>query len=75
MGLRLSLPNTQYTYMHMYATILSINQLCIDGDLIYESALEVLVLIALSSNEGSGESVHMHRLARSIAARIHKLWM
>ena len=63
MGLRLSLPNTQYTYMHMYATILSINQLRIDGDLIYESALGILALITLSSNDGSGESAHMRRLA------------
>ena len=36
---------------------------------------EILVLIALSSNEGSGESVHMHRLARAFAARIYKVQM
>ena len=43
----------------------------------FEPGQEILILIALSSNEGSGESAHMHvrRLVRAFTARIHKLWM
>ena len=33
------------------------------------------VLIVLLSNEGSGKLVQMCRLARGIAARIHKEWI
>ena len=36
------------------------------------SAREILVLAALSSNKGSGESTQMRRLARAFAARIQK---
>ena len=34
---------------------------------------EILVLIALKNNEGSGEHVQMGRLTRAIAAVIHNL--
>ena len=33
----------------------------------------VHVPIALSSSEGSGEPVHMHRLARAISIRIYNM--
>ena len=39
----------------------------------FESAHEILVLIALSSNEQSGEHAQMHRLSRAIAARLLKV--
>ena len=35
----------------------------------------ISVLIALSSNEGSGKSAQMRRLVRAFAAHIHKAWM
>ena len=41
---------------------------------INETAHGILVLIALPSNEGSDESVHMHRLARAFPARIYNIW-
>ena len=34
-----------------------------------------LVLIALASREGSGKSVHMHRLARAFSASRKKVWI
>ena len=34
---------------------------------------KILVLLASSSIEGSGESVHKHRLARAFAACIHQV--
>ena len=34
---------------------------------------EMLVLIAISSNDGSGESAQMHRLAKAFAAHIHSI--
>ena len=41
----------------------------------FEPGHEILIRMALSSNEGSGESAHVCRLARAFAARIHKVWM
>ena len=38
----------------------------------YESAYEILELIALSSQEDSGEPVYVHSLAKAIAARTKK---
>ena len=35
--------------------------------------VRLMVLIALSSNEGSGESAHICRLTRAFAARIRKV--
>ena len=35
---------------------------------LYLPDFEIFARIPLLSNEGSGESVHMHRLARAIAA-------
>ena len=35
----------------------------------------ILVLNAAFSNEGLGESAHMQRLPRALAAHIHKEWM
>ena len=43
--------------------------------LIYEPAHEILVHIALSSNEGSGKPAQMRRLTKDFAAHIHKVWM
>ena len=43
--------------------------------LIYEPAHKMLVPIAVSSNEGSDEPVHVQRLARAFAARLHKGWI
>ena len=39
----------------------------------FGTAHEILVLTASSSNEDSGGSAHMHRLARGVAALIHKV--
>ena len=39
-----------------------------------EPAYEVVLLIAFSSNEVSGEPVPMHRLTRVFVARIHRIW-
>ena len=36
-------------------------------------AYAILVLIALASNDGSGEPAQMRRLARAFAASIHKV--
>ena len=41
----------------------------------FELEHDTSVLVALSSNAGSGESVHLHRLVRAFAACIHKVWM
>ena len=41
----------------------------------YEPAFEILVHIALPSNEGSGKSANMGRLTRAFSARRHKVWM
>ena len=38
-----------------------------------EPALDIFVVIALSSNKRSDESVHLHRLTRAIAARVPKV--
>ena len=38
-------------------------------------AHEILILIASASSEGLGESTHMCRLARALAAGIKKEWM
>ena len=46
--------------------------LTVVGSIINWRAHEVFVLMALSSNEGSDEFVHMRRLTRAFAARIHK---
>ena len=37
--------------------------------------VQVLMIVALSSNEGSVESVHMRRLTKAFSAGIHKIWM
>ena len=42
---------------------------------LFELALKIWVLIPLSSSEGFGKSVNMHRLARGFAVCIHKVWM
>ena len=42
---------------------------------IYGSMHEIVVLIASTSSEGSGESTQMRRLARAFAALMHKVWM
>ena len=39
--------------------------------IIHVPAHDILLLIALANNEGSGQSVHKRRLARTFAARIH----
>ena len=36
---------------------------------------DILVLIAHSSNDGSGEPAHMRRLARTFAAHIRNAWI
>ena len=36
---------------------------------------ESWILIATSSNEGSGESAQMRRLAKAFVAHIYKVWM
>ena len=38
-------------------------------------AHEILVFVALSSNNGSDVSAHMSILARTCAARIDKVWV
>ena len=38
-------------------------------------AREIFVCITLSSNKGSGEPTQVHRLARVLGARIHKIRM
>ena len=42
---------------------------------IFGPAHAIVLPIALSSNEDSGVSVHMHRLTRALAASKHKVWM
>ena len=42
---------------------------------IFEPAFEILVRVEFPSNEGKGESAHMHILTRAFAARIHKVTM
>ena len=37
----------------------------------YDPAREILVLIAFSSNEGTGDFAHLRRLARDVAAAMH----
>ena len=44
-------------------------------DTVYESMHTILVLIASASSKGSGESAHMHRLTRALAAGMRKVWM
>ena len=40
-----------------------------------EPAHEILVLITLSSNKGSGEPTQMDSFSKAFVARIHKVWM
>ena len=40
---------------------------------VHRQVHEMLIFIALSSNESSGESAHLRRLARAFAACIHKV--
>ena len=40
---------------------------------ILEPAYEILVRISTSINEGSGQPAQMRRLARAIAAHVHKV--
>ena len=49
----------------LLATRVSCPQYTVYGPKVFESAHEPLVFIALSSNEGLGESVHMHRLSKA----------
>ena len=42
---------------------------------VYELAHAILVCISLSSKEGSGEPVPMHRLTRAFPACKHNVWM
>ena len=58
-----SAKHTIHAHPYEYATIFTINKHRKDGDLIYESALGILALITLSSNDGLDESAHMRRLA------------
>ena len=39
-----------------------------------EPAHDIFVVIAMSSNESSDESAHLHILTRAIAARVPKVW-
>ena len=55
----------------MYVTL----KVLFDFALVYEPGQDMFVDIALSSNEVSGKSAHMRRLAREFAARIYKVWM
>ena len=48
---------------------------CSSGIYLPPLCREFAAFFMLMSNEGYGESVHMHRLATAIAARIHKTWM
>ena len=48
---------------------------CTDMIKIYRAVHEISVLAASASREDSGEFAHIHRLARALAARIHKVWM
>ena len=40
----------------------------------YESAHEILVLIALANSKDSEEPAHLHSVARAISAHIHKTY-
>ena len=41
---------------------------------LYEPAHEIMVLIAQTNSEGSGETAHPHSLVRAFAIRTHKVW-
>ena len=43
-------------------------------NIINEPVRAMFLLVALSSNEGSDESMPTHSLTRTFAARIHRVW-